>query len=90
MTDNALHATVQGHLDLVIPEVIRRALRDHGEWPEDWAVTRLLHALELTCGARDRAVATAMALVEGARARLAERPFLDAFLQELGLSNQEG
>ncbi len=31
-----------------------------------------------------------MALVEGARSRRDERPFLDAFLQEFGLSNQEG
>ncbi len=69
---------------------LRRAVREHGEWPEDRAVTRLLHALELTGGARHRAVATAMALVEGARARRDERPFLDAFLQEFGLSNQEG
>ena len=69
---------------------LRQAIRDHGEWPEDRAVTHLLHALELTGGARHRAVATAMALVEGARARRDERPFLDAFLQEFGLSNQEG
>ena len=69
---------------------LRRAMRDHGDQPEDRAVTRLLHALELTGGARHRAVATAMALVEGARARRDERPFLDAFLQEFGLSNQEG
>ncbi len=69
---------------------LRRAMRDHGEQPEERAVTRLLHALELTGGARHRAVATAMALVEGARARRDERPFLDAFLQEFGLSNQEG
>jgi RHH-type transcriptional regulator, proline utilization regulon repressor / proline dehydrogenase / delta 1-pyrroline-5-carboxylate dehydrogenase len=53
-------------------------------------VTGLLHALELTGGARHRAVTLAMALVEGARARRDERPFLDAFLQEFGLSNQEG
>ena len=71
-------------------EELRRAIRDHGEWPEDRAVTRLLHASELNLGARHRAVATAMALVEGARARRDERPFLDAFLQEFGLSNQEG
>ncbi|MDP9084100.1 MAG: bifunctional proline dehydrogenase/L-glutamate gamma-semialdehyde dehydrogenase PutA, partial [Pseudomonadota bacterium] len=57
---------------------------------EGQAVTRLLHALELTGGARHRAVATAMAFVAGARARRDERPFLDAFLQEFGLSNQEG
>ena len=47
---------------------LRRAMRDHGEQPEDRAVTRLLHALELTGGARHRAVARAMALVRGARA----------------------
>ena len=69
---------------------LRREIRDHGDWPEDRAVTRLLHALELTGGARHRAVATAMALVDGARARRDERPFLDAFLQEFGLSNHEG
>jgi RHH-type proline utilization regulon transcriptional repressor/proline dehydrogenase/delta 1-pyrroline-5-carboxylate dehydrogenase len=69
---------------------LRVAIRDHGEWAEDRAVTRLLHALELTGGARHRAVAIAMALVEGSRARRDERPFLDAFLQEFGLSNQEG
>src|ERR1700674_538744 len=68
----------------------RRAIRDHGEWPEDRAVTRLLHSLELTGGARHRAVALGVKLVEGARARRDERPFLDAFLQEFGLSNQEG
>src|ERR1700685_3524140 len=71
-------------------EALRQSVREHGEWPEDRAVTRLLHALELTGGARHRAVATAMALVDGARARRGERPFLDAFLQEFGLSNQEG
>jgi RHH-type proline utilization regulon transcriptional repressor/proline dehydrogenase/delta 1-pyrroline-5-carboxylate dehydrogenase len=65
-------------------------LKATGMLSEDQAVTRLLHALELTGGARHRAVATAMALVEGARARRDERPFLDAFLQEFGLSNQEG
>ena len=71
-------------------ESLRSEIRDHGEWPEDRAVTRLLHALELTGGARHRAVASGMAMVEGSRARRDERPFLDAFLQEFGLSNQEG
>src|ERR1700684_145680 len=69
---------------------LRRAIRDQGDWPEDRAVTGLLHALDLTGGPRHRAVATAMSLVDGARARRDERPFLDAFLQEFGLSNQEG
>ncbi|HEX3397357.1 MAG TPA: bifunctional proline dehydrogenase/L-glutamate gamma-semialdehyde dehydrogenase PutA [Steroidobacteraceae bacterium] len=71
-------------------EDLREIIREHGTWPEDRAVQRLLHSLELTGGARHRAVATAMKLVEGARARRDERPFLDAFLQEFGLSNQEG
>jgi RHH-type proline utilization regulon transcriptional repressor/proline dehydrogenase/delta 1-pyrroline-5-carboxylate dehydrogenase len=71
-------------------DALRQAVRERGLWPEDRAVTRLLHTLELTGGARHRAVAVAMALVEGARARRDERPFLDAFLQEFGLSNQEG
>ncbi len=71
-------------------ETLRQTIRDQGTWPEERAVTGLLHALELTGGARHRAVTLAMALVEGARARRDERPFLDAFLQEFGLSNQEG
>ena len=66
------------------------AAREHALWPEDQAVARLLHQLELTGGARHRAVTLGVALVEGARARRDERPFLDAFLQEFGLSNQEG
>jgi RHH-type transcriptional regulator, proline utilization regulon repressor / proline dehydrogenase / delta 1-pyrroline-5-carboxylate dehydrogenase len=71
-------------------DALRLAVRESGEWSEERAVMRLLHALELTGGARHRAVATAMALVDGARARRDERPFLDAFLQQFGLSNQEG
>jgi len=71
-------------------ESLRRAMRDNGLRPEEPAVNRLLQCLELTGGARHRAVYLAMALVEGARARRDERPFLDAFLQEFGLSNQEG
>jgi RHH-type proline utilization regulon transcriptional repressor/proline dehydrogenase/delta 1-pyrroline-5-carboxylate dehydrogenase len=68
----------------------RQSIREHGAWPEDRTVTRLLRNLELTGGARHRTVEVAMGLVEGARARRDERPFLDAFLQEFGLSNQEG
>src|ERR1700743_2099676 len=69
---------------------LRQSIREHGAWPENEAVNRLLHSLELTGGAVPRAVALAMKLVEGARSRRDERPFLDAFLQEFGLSNQEG
>ncbi|MFI4891512.1 MAG: bifunctional proline dehydrogenase/L-glutamate gamma-semialdehyde dehydrogenase PutA [Steroidobacterales bacterium] len=69
---------------------LREAMREHALMAEEAAVMRLLHSLELTAGARHRAVAVARALVEGARQRRDERPFLDAFLQEFGLSNQEG
>src|SRR5580700_1235934 len=72
------------------PDLLRSAVRDHSLWQEDLAVNRLLSRMELTGGARHRAVALAVSLVEGARARRDERPFLDAFLQEFGLSNQEG
>src|SRR3984957_7175190 len=71
-------------------DTLRSAMREHGLLSEERAVTRLLHQLELTGGARHRAVSVAMALVEGARGRREERAFLDAFLQEFGLSNQEG
>jgi RHH-type proline utilization regulon transcriptional repressor/proline dehydrogenase/delta 1-pyrroline-5-carboxylate dehydrogenase len=71
-------------------QTLREDIRRQGRVAEEKAVTRLLHSLELTGGARHRAVAVAMSLVEGARARRDERPFLDAFLQEFGLSNQEG
>ena len=71
-------------------ETLRGAIRDQGTWAEERAVSSLLHALELTGGARHRAVTLAMSLVAGARAKRDERPFLDAFLQEFGLSNQEG
>ncbi len=69
---------------------LRESMRANALLPEEQAVTRLLHRLPLTGGERHRAVAVAMRLVEGARARRDERPFLDAFLQEFGLSNQEG
>jgi RHH-type proline utilization regulon transcriptional repressor/proline dehydrogenase/delta 1-pyrroline-5-carboxylate dehydrogenase len=71
-------------------DALRAAVREHSLLPEDQAVNRLLRCLELTGGARHRAVALGVKLVEGARARREERPFLDAFLQEFGLSNQEG
>ncbi len=83
-------ANPQDHSPPQPPHPARAAAREHALWPEDQAVARLLHQLELTGGARHRAVSLGVALVEGARARRDERPFLDAFLQEFGLSNQEG
>jgi RHH-type transcriptional regulator, proline utilization regulon repressor / proline dehydrogenase / delta 1-pyrroline-5-carboxylate dehydrogenase len=66
-----------------------RAAR-HSLLPEAEAAASLLQSVDLSAGARHRAVAAAARIVEGARARRDERPFLDAFLQEFGLSNQEG
>jgi RHH-type proline utilization regulon transcriptional repressor/proline dehydrogenase/delta 1-pyrroline-5-carboxylate dehydrogenase len=83
-------ANPQDHSPPPPSDPTRAAAREHALYPEDQAVVRLLHQLELTGGARHRAVSLGVALVEGARARRDERPFLDAFLQEFGLSNQEG
>jgi RHH-type proline utilization regulon transcriptional repressor/proline dehydrogenase/delta 1-pyrroline-5-carboxylate dehydrogenase len=44
----------------------------------------------LSAPERAAALASARAVVAGARARADERPYLDAFLQEFGLSNREG
>ncbi|MBU6377746.1 MAG: L-glutamate gamma-semialdehyde dehydrogenase [Gammaproteobacteria bacterium] len=51
-----------------------------------------VHALLPALGQAERhaALHTGRALVAGARQRADERPYLDAFLQEFGLSNQEG
>ena len=51
-----------------------------------------VHALlpALTETERRTALSTGRQLVAGARRRADERPYLDAFLQEFGLSNQEG
>jgi RHH-type transcriptional regulator, proline utilization regulon repressor / proline dehydrogenase / delta 1-pyrroline-5-carboxylate dehydrogenase len=51
---------------------LRQSIREHGAGSEDAAVTRLLRSLELTGGARHRAVAVASALGRG-RARAARR-----------------
>jgi len=44
----------------------------------------------LSTAERHAALEIGRTLVKGARARANERPYLDAFLQEFGLSNQEG
>lgn len=61
--------------------------------PEPRAETEDLRQLITLCPAattREIAVGLARGFVEAARARQADRPYLDAFLQEFGLSNQEG
>jgi RHH-type proline utilization regulon transcriptional repressor/proline dehydrogenase/delta 1-pyrroline-5-carboxylate dehydrogenase len=65
-----------------------QALYEAADREEAAAVRALLPAID----PRQRAAALEIgrALVAGARARADERPYLDAFLQEFGLSNQEG
>ena len=57
---------------------------------ETAAVARLHGLIELSTPQRSATVTVAAALVAGARARADERPYLDAFLQEFGLTNPEG
>jgi len=71
-------------------ELLRRTMRQNGLVPEEIAVKRLLQSLKPVADQCEQAVPIARAMVQGARARRDERPFLDAFLQEFGLSNQEG
>jgi len=68
----------------------RYALRQTTHADERTAVAALLAAAEP--GGADRAgiVATAHAIVSASRSMSAERGTLDAFMQEFGLSNQEG
>jgi RHH-type proline utilization regulon transcriptional repressor/proline dehydrogenase/delta 1-pyrroline-5-carboxylate dehydrogenase len=65
-----------------------QALYEATDRDEAQAVRALLPALDP--GQRATALEIGRALVAGARARADERPYLDAFLQEFGLSNQEG
>ncbi len=69
---------------------LRTRIRMDGGRPESEAVADLLRMVPPKPGTAERAVEVARRLVAGARARRDERPFLDAFLQEFGLSNQEG
>jgi len=85
-----MSARLDDSIDNAALNSLRHAIRERASSTEDASAERLLRMSSLSGEARDRAVAVASALVEGARARRDERPFLDAFLQEFGLSNQEG
>jgi RHH-type transcriptional regulator, proline utilization regulon repressor / proline dehydrogenase / delta 1-pyrroline-5-carboxylate dehydrogenase len=69
---------------------LRAALRRLALQDEPAAVERVLGQLEFSQAAGMRAKSRAAALVAGARARAAERPLIDSFLHEFGLSNAEG
>src|SRR5260221_2634774 len=90
MSMNALVDEMPEPRVLETVESLRQLPRDRALVPEQEAIADLSHCVDLMGGAGHRAVTRAMALVEGARAHRDERPFLDAFLQQFGLSNQEG
>jgi RHH-type proline utilization regulon transcriptional repressor/proline dehydrogenase/delta 1-pyrroline-5-carboxylate dehydrogenase len=65
-----------------------QALRDAADASEAAAVAAL--GPPPARDVRSRALDLARSIVQGARQRAGERSYLDAFLQEFGLSNQEG
>ncbi len=78
-------APVSDALSSAIP---RNALYEATDRDETSSVQRLTEAM--TPIQRMRALDIGRALVRGVRARADERPYLDAFLQEFGLSSEEG
>ncbi len=68
----------------------RQALREATEREEGAAVDYLLQNVPVDTASRDRVVNTASAIVTASRVMSEERGTLDAFMQEFGLSNQEG
>jgi RHH-type transcriptional regulator, proline utilization regulon repressor / proline dehydrogenase / delta 1-pyrroline-5-carboxylate dehydrogenase len=79
-----------GHLALPYTSMTipLNALYEAADRDESAAVHALTGAMSLA--QRARALEIGRALVRGVRTRAAERPYLDAFLQEFGLSNEEG
>ena len=70
--------------------VLREAVRRAVGLDDDVAVRALMDDIALSPGQRQRIMAQARDLVQGCRERSAERPILDSFLQEFGLSSEEG
>ncbi len=66
------------------------AIATHGRRSESESVRCLAGDVCLPDAARGRVLENARALVRGCRQRTRERPLLDLFLQEFGLSNDEG
>ncbi|MCE2459644.1 MAG: L-glutamate gamma-semialdehyde dehydrogenase [Pseudomonadales bacterium] len=66
------------------------AIVNAGVQPEHEAVRARLEEVPFTYAERQRVLEAARQLVEGCRRRADERSLLDLFLQEYGLSNEEG
>ncbi len=71
-------------------ERLAAEIHQHKFADEDELATALLNSYRDTIGQRRDIAEGAEALVEAIRARQSEQPLLDAFLQEFGLSNEEG
>ena len=69
---------------------LREAIERAVALDDDAAVRALMQDIALTPGQRQRVMAQARYLVQGCRQRSGERPILDSFLQEFGLSSEEG
>ena len=69
---------------------LREAVRAATYRDEAAAVRALLSSVDLSMAQRQRIMSRARDLVQACRARSAERSLLDSFLQEFGLSNEEG
>jgi len=69
---------------------LRRRIRETSCADERAVVDDLLAASELDAGRRERILAQSISLVERCRAKSDKAGTLDAFLQEFGLSNNEG
>lgn len=69
---------------------LREAVRASTYLAETRAVRVLLSTVELSVGQRQRVMTRARDLVQACRARRGDRSLLDSFLQEFGLSNEEG
>ncbi|GHF23951.1 bifunctional protein PutA [Kordiimonas sediminis] len=69
---------------------VREEIRSLTYANEDVLVPELIGRIKMNRSIREKAVQDAQAFVTTARSRQKERSLLDAFLQEFGLSNQEG
>lgn len=69
---------------------LREAVRASTYLDETRAVRALLGTVQLSVGQRQRVMTRARDLVQACRARRGDRSLLDSFLQEFGLSSEEG
>ena len=77
-------------IPLAAPTPLRAAIASAFRADETTCVKALLDGLKVTPDSRQQIAATARKLVEGVRANRVGKGGIDAFLQQYGLSTQEG